>query len=378
MIEEPLDLDGVDREIVALSGPDMPRMGWGSHPCQGVYYRPTGTQPKVAFIAAHYNIDFSEHYLADHLARRDFGFLGWNTRFRGMEAFFLLDRALLDVGLGVHWLRQQGVETVVLLGNSGGGSLIAAYQAQAQQPVLRPAFAMPLAAGLDELPSGDLYLSVAAHPGRPEVLTNWLDPAVIDESDPIASDPALDMYDEENGPPYSAEFVERYRSAQRERNHRITAWAKVELERMQAAGHFDRLFTVSRTWADLRFLDGTLDPSDRPTPACYLGDPRFANRGVLGIGTLNTLRTWLSMWSLEESQCNSAEHLAAISLPSLVVQPTMDTGIFPSDAEAICDGLAAADKQLVELPGDHYFRGVEGARAQVADLLGSWVNERSG
>jgi len=377
VIEEPPNLDGVDRELVALSGPDSPRMGWGSHACQGVYYSPTGAPPKVAFIAAHYNIDFSEHYLADHLARRGFGFLGWNTRFRGMEALFLLDRALLDIGLGVRRLREQGVETVVLLGNSGGGSLIAAYQAQAQQPVIRPAFGMQLADGLDELAPGDLYVSVAAHPGRPEVLTNWLDPAVLDESDPIAGDPALDMYNEENGPPYSPEFVERYRAAQRARNEGITEWAKRELERMGAAKRFDRLFTVHRTWADLRFLDGTLDPSDRPTPACYLGDPRFANRGVLGIGTLNTLRSWLSMWSLTESQCNSDEHLAAITLPSIVVQPTMDTGVFPSDARAIHDGLAATDKQLVELPGDHYFRGAEGARSQLADLLEAWVRERS-
>ena len=377
MIEESLDLDGTERELVALSGPEMPRMGWGSHPCQGVYYRPAGARPKVAFIAAHYNIDFSEHYLADHLARRGFGFLGWNTRFRGMEAFFLLDRALLDIGLGVRWLRENGVETVVLLGNSGGGSLIAAYQAQAQQPVIRPAFGMPLADGLDDLASGDLYVSLAAHPGRPEVLTNWLDPALLEESDPVGTDAALDMYSEENGPPYSAEFVARYRAAQQARNNRITDWAKGELERVQAAGHFDRLFTVHRTWADLRFLDGTLDPSDRPTPACYLGDPHFANRGVLGIGMLNSLRSWLSMWSLSESQCNSEEHLAAISLPSLVVQPTMDTGVFPSDARAIHDGLAATDKQLVELPGDHYFRGVEDARTQVADLLAGWVTDHT-
>lgn len=378
MIEEQLDLTGVDRELVALSGPEMPRMGWGSHPCQGIYYRPAGARPKVAFIAAHYNIDFSEHYLADHLARRGFGFLGWNTRFRGMEALFLLDRALLDIGLGVRWLREQGVETVVLLGNSGGGSLIAAYQAQAQQPVIRPAAGLPLAEGLDELAPGDLYVSVAAHPGRPEVLTNWLDPAVTDEGDPLATDPELDMYEQANGPSYSPEFAERYRAAQRERNHRITEWAKAELERGQAAGRFDRLFTVHRTWADLRFLDGALDPSERPVPSCYLGDPRFANRGALGIGTINTLRSWLSMWSLTESQCNSEEHLGAITLPSLIVQPAMDTGVFPSDAQAIHDGLAATDKQLHELPGDHYFRGVEGARSEVADLLAAWVNDRAG
>ncbi|EUA16122.1 hypothetical protein I553_1097 [Mycobacterium xenopi 4042] len=86
-------------------------------------------------IATHYQIDFSEHYLADYMATRGIGFLGWNTRFRGFESSFLLDHALVDIGVGVRWLREvQGIETVVLLGNSGGGSLMAAYQSQAVEP----------------------------------------------------------------------------------------------------------------------------------------------------------------------------------------------------------------------------------------------------
>ena len=90
-------------------------------------------------IATHYQIDFSEHYLADYMATRGIGFLGWNTRFRGFESSFLLDHALVDIGVGVRWLREvQGVETVVLLGNSGGGSLMAAYQAQAVDPHVTP------------------------------------------------------------------------------------------------------------------------------------------------------------------------------------------------------------------------------------------------
>lgn len=256
---------------------------------------------------------------------------------------------------------------------------MAAYQAQSAQPVIRAPYGMGLAKGLDDLPAAELYVSVAAHPGRPEVLTNWMDAAVVDERDPMRTDPALDMYNPDNGPPYAPEFVERYREAQRARNHRITAWAKEELERVIAAGYSDGVFTLQRTWADLRFADPTIDPSDRPTPACYRGDPGKANRGVDGLGTLNTLRTWLSMWSLEESQCQSAEHLGAIAVPALVVQPTMDTGVFPSDAHAILDGLASADKQLVEMCGDHYFRDVSGTpRADVAELVGEWVRERAG
>ncbi|PQM46225.1 hypothetical protein C1Y40_03611 [Mycobacterium talmoniae] len=62
-----------------------------------------GRKPKVALIATHYQIDFAEHYLADYIATRGIGFLGWNTRFRGFESSFLLDHALVDIGVGVRW-----------------------------------------------------------------------------------------------------------------------------------------------------------------------------------------------------------------------------------------------------------------------------------
>lgn len=48
-------------------------------PCQGLYHHSVGRKPKVALIAAHYQIDFSEHYLAEYMAIRGIGFLGWNT-----------------------------------------------------------------------------------------------------------------------------------------------------------------------------------------------------------------------------------------------------------------------------------------------------------
>ena len=58
---------------------------------------------------------------------------------------------------------------------------------------------------------------------------------------------------------------------------------------------------------------------DHPPRRCYAGDPRAANYGPRGLGITNTLRTWLSMWSLADSHCIGAPHLARITLPSLVV-----------------------------------------------------------
>ena len=78
------------RKFVSVASATSARNGAGFLPCQGLYYSPTNETPKTALIAAHYNVDFSEHYLAKYMAQRGYGFLGWNTRFRGNEAFFYL------------------------------------------------------------------------------------------------------------------------------------------------------------------------------------------------------------------------------------------------------------------------------------------------
>ncbi|VEG46315.1 alpha/beta hydrolase [Mycolicibacterium flavescens] len=367
---------GVIREFVGLDSPTARRAGAGGHPCQGLYHRGVGRKPKVAMIATHYQIDFSEHYLADYMATRGIGFLGWNTRYRGFESSFLLDHALVDIGVGVRWLREvQGVETIVLLGNSGGGSLMAAYQAQAVDPHVTPLPGMRPATGLTDLPAADGYVSTAAHPGRPDVLTAWMDAAVVDETDAVASDPDLDLFEENNGPPFSTEFVERYRAAQIARNHAITDWAEAELEHVRASGFSDRPFTVLRTWADPRMVDPALEPTKRPANMCYAGVPMQANRSARGIAAACTLRNWIGMWSLRHAQTRAEPHLNRITCPALVINADQDTGVFPSDAQHIFDALAGSDKMQFSIDTDHYFT-TPGARSEQADTIAKWIAKR--
>ncbi len=341
----------MNRTFVSLG----PRAGHGSYSCQGIYYGEPGA--KVALIATHYEIDFSEHYLAEFMAERGFGFLGWNTRYRGNGQYFALEGAIADIGLGVQWLRENGAEVVVICGNSGGASLMSAYQAQAED-------------------KADLFISLCAHPGRPEVHTAWIDPSVTDEDDPLSVDPSLDMYNPDNGPPYSAEFIERYRTAQVARNERITRWAQEQLKDFEARGLYDRIFNIHRVWADPRMLDLAIDPSDRDV-GCYFGDPKRANYGPFGIGCISTMRSWLSMWSLETSGCRGAPNLAKVTVPSIVIQSTADQGVYPSDAQTIFDALASSDKKLVMVPGDHYLLQPDGARDAVADIIADWLRERT-
>jgi hypothetical protein len=329
-------------------------------------------------IAAHYSVDFAEHYLAPYIADHSIGFLGWNTRFRGADDIFRLEPALIDIAVGVRWLKEQaGAEIVVILGNSGGGSLMAAYQGEAKLPSLAARAEGIAAEALSELVPGDFFVTLAAHAGRPDVITSWSDPSVTHEADPMSTDPALDAFNPTNGPPFSDEFIGRYRDAQRARNQSITNWAKAEIARPESQNVPDRIFTFFRVWADLRFLDPRLDPSERPTPRCYLGDPAIANRRMGGLARVTTLKTWLDMWSLECSPCRGERHLMKIREPALVIQATRDVGVFPSDAQGLIDGLGSKDKVLQSAVGGHFFDDSTSERKQVAEMIAQWLAART-
>ena len=334
------------REFVGLPSPVVGRAGAGGHPCQGLYHRPAGTQPRVAFIATHYNVDFSEHYLASLMAERGFGFLGWNTRFRGNEAHFLLDHALAEIGVGVRWLREQaGAERIVLLGNSGGGSLMAAYQSQAVEPNVVPIAGMRPVPAIEDLAAGRPFRGARGPFGPARGADGLARPVGDRRARPAGGRPGA-------GPvqPRERSAVQRgvpaalpRGAARAERaHHRLGARAAGRLAGTRAR---DQLFVVSRSWADLRMIDPSIEPSDRRPNWCYLGDPMKANYGVFGVGTVSTLRSWLSMWSLRTSQCTAAPHLARITVPSLVVHATADACVYESDARALYDAIAAPDKR---------------------------------
>lgn len=387
--------EGLEVQALAMESPTKRRINLGQFPCVGNYYRPKGIWPKTAFIVSHYTASFANHYLAEYMAGRGYGFLGWNIRSVGapVAAGFNLEHSLIDLGVGVCWLREVAkVENVVILGNSGGSSLMGAYQAQALDPHIDAGSAPP--EELEKLIPADFYVSLAAHPGRATVFTEWLDPSVTDENDPLSRDPDLDMYDPKNAPPYSEEFIARYRQAQIDRNERITLWAEAELARIGAGrphssttltgeeafgvpstdGIFDRFFSVPRQFADLRFLDLAIDPSKRPV-GCYMGDPLEANYSNYGLAPVTSAREWLAMWSLSRTQVRSEDQLPRITQPAIVISASHDQGCFPSHAQAIFDALGSQDKQLLFLDGMHYFEEY-GSRDDLADRLANWLEER--
>ncbi len=361
-----------DAQFVGLPSPTGPRSEVGGHPCQGLYWTPKGQRPRVALIATHYNVDFAEHYLAPYLATRGYGFLGWNTRYRGAEDLFTLEHALVDIGAGVKWLRDNGVERVVILGNSGGGSLMGAYQAEATAPTLHAAMQGAANAALANLPKTDLYISLNAHSGRPEVLTNWLDPSVTDERDPVATDPSLNMYDKEHGPPYSEDFVTRYRAAQRARNQRITDWCKSELKRLNAAGIPDFLFRCSAPGPICGSWTGA---SIRPIASrrAAIAAIRRSRTAVSGSDAPARCAAGSAMWSLETSKCQGPEQLAKFAIPALVIQSRADQGVFLSDARKMFEAVGSQDKTVELIPGNHYLEDGPDYRHRAAAIIADWL-----
>ena len=354
--------ENVESRYLSTESSSSKRSFTGQPPCVGLYWTPKGQDPEVGYMLVHPAVDFSEHYLAAPLASRGFGVLGYGTRYRAMEEKFVLESALDDIAAGTKWLVENtGIKKLVLIGTSGGGALMAAYQARAQQD--------------SSLRGGDAFVFLNAHPGRADVLTDWLDPSVLDESDPTKRDPSLDMYNPVNGPPYAPEFQARYRAAQRQRNKRITEWAKNELKRLNEAGISDRLFSVDRASADLRFMDPTIDPSDRPSPACFQGHPQKANNGVGFLARATTLETWLSIWSLEDSQSRFEHQAAKILLPTIVIQATGDVGVFPSQAREIFAMIGSKQKELEWVPGAHCFEDSKESVENVADLIFEWTKK---
>ncbi|GAA1480783.1 alpha/beta fold hydrolase [Gordonia sinesedis] len=298
------------------------------------------------------------------LARAGHHVIYCNSRYRGVDSALLMEKVTQDLAECVRDTKQRlGYAKVVLAGWSGGGSLSAFYQQQAQQPTVRssPSGDGPDLTACDLIPADGLML-LAAHISRHGTLTEWIDPSILDESDPSRRDRDLDLYDPTNPhqPPYDDDFLAVYRQAQIARNRRITAWVRDKLDGLRAAGRPDDEygFVVHGTMADPRWLDPAVDPNDREPGTCYLGDPRVVNMGPVGLARFCTLRSWLSQWSYDDANADSLRAGPDIAVPTLVVSNSADNACTPSHAHRMYAAIGHPDKELHEIPGaTHYYAG---------------------
>ena len=306
-----------------------------------------------------------------------------NPRFQGNDTALIMEKCVIDLGAAIRDLKKKfGYRNIIFGGWSGGGSLSLFYQEQAEKPSIQTTPAGDIADLVAaELEPAQGIMLLAAHVSRSVTLTEWMDPSILNEDDPLTRDRALNLYDPENPnqPPYSENFLTSFRAAQIARNRRITDWVQAKLDDFRGRGELNRefAFTVHGTMADPRWLDSSIEPSDREPGVCYLGDPKIVNDGPVGLARFTTLRSWLSQWSYDESKANGLANAANISVPLLAISNTADTACSPSHAQRLFDAVAHADKKLVHVKGaTHYYAGQKKELAYCVDQITQWLQDK--
>jgi pimeloyl-ACP methyl ester carboxylesterase len=341
---------------------------------------PRGAPSDTVFLFMHPATTLNMLPMPAALADAGLHVLCAGSRYAKNDSALIMEKVVYDLGQYVRHARDAlGYRKVVLVGWSGGGSLSLFYQAQAEHPTIT---ATPAGDPYDLTQAGlqpaDGIIFIAAHLSRAETLTEWLDPSVRDELDPDNRDPALDIYaaDAASKPPYAAQFVATFRTAQLARNRRITARGRELLDRFahRNDGEMERGFVVHRTNCDVRWLDPAVDPNGRKPGWCFLGDPRIANVAPAGLARFSTLRSWLSQWSYDHSNAKGTVNAARItSCPVIQIVNSADDAVPATHNPAIRAALATKDKEYVEIEGaTHYYLGQPAELAKCITTVTDW------
>ncbi|MEM9623992.1 MAG: alpha/beta hydrolase [Pseudomonadota bacterium] len=311
-----------------------------------------------------------------------------NSRYRGADYALIMEKVAHDLGEAILDAKTRlGYQRVVLAGWSGGGSLSMWYQALAEAGggITETAAGDPYEVTADRLPAADAVLMLAAHVSRHCIFTEWLDPSILDETQPAVRSAELNLYDPSNPnqPPYSPDFLTEFAAAQVARNRRITAWVKEQLAAIRISGnpHRELAFTVHGTMADPRWLDPAIEPSDRVPGVCYLGDPEVVNDGPVGLARYCSLRSWLSQWSFDDARCDALAAGSGVSVPVLVVGNSADDACTPSHTSRLFEAVSHSRKQLHVVQGaTHYYTGADGKQhlQEAVSVVGNFIAAQLG
>jgi pimeloyl-ACP methyl ester carboxylesterase len=392
---------------------NVPLVAQDNGESEGALYARGGEQTVVCFM--HPRGDMRRHYAIPAMLEAGFACFAQAGRWLNNDTALIHEALILDVAEAMRFLRGKGFAKVVLFGNSGGGALYSLYQSQAATPPAErfkdTAAGDPFDLGRFEMPEADAIIQLATHLGQGALLEAAIDPSVTDEHDALSCDPALDMYNPDNGfvpfpasSTYTSEFLERYAKAQTARVARIDAIARARIEQnrffmkrfgteklgelparerqfIERRAFVGSYIQVFRTEAHPGYADLSIDPSKRDIGSFHALRPDLFNFMAPGFGKLITPQAWLSTWSGHSSRALTLRSSAKLTLPTLVVAYAGDNVVFKSATDRIFAASPAQDKQHLTFPGDHMGLPTlqapnEDGRAPALAAVSKWIAER--
>ena len=402
----------------------------------GVLYEPAAGTPEmpVAVLVVHSDEDYLTFPTGEEMAARGCRVLCANVMNKEGIIFSQLKKMKV-VKAGVLYLKSlPDVEKVILMGHSGGGTLMSAYQAVAENgPSIfqGPEMIYPWD-GVEDLIPADGIMLLDSNWGNSVMQLFSLDPAVENEQSGKMLDPSLDLFNPENGfdpagSVYSQEFIKRFQRAQSIRNNTILDFALNRLLLLEegkgnfsddeplfipgsAQGFFNnklyaqdvRLFSHTRKPYLLLHPDGSrtteiIKSLRGPENPKSFTDSFWEGARILSIRTYLSsyaVRTDLDygfdedhVWGIDWSSTYSSPvgNMEYVKVPTLVMGMTAGWEFLAS--ETIFEHAAAPDKSIAFIKGaTHKFtpaRHLEAFPGQYGDTIRTlhdyikeWISER--
>ncbi|MGN1191892.1 MAG: alpha/beta hydrolase [Dorea sp.] len=387
----------------------------------------------IAVLVMHSDEDYLTFSTGPELARRGIRTLCANVM--NKEGILYTQNEKMEcVKEAIEYLRSlEGVEKIILMGHSGGASLLTAYQCMAENGkdvFSGPEKLFPWHAE-HELPPADGLMLLDANWGNAVMQLFSLDPAVTDEKSGKNLDASIDLFNPENGfdpngSTFSDEFIRRFQTAQGQRNMRLVAAAQERLEKINSGeGLYEddepfiipgasQSFFNNRLFAqDIRLMSHTKEPqllihADGSITEEIVHSVRHAENPVSMTGSfwegarILSVKNYLSsyavrteedfgydedhVWGIDWSSTYAAApgNVQGIHVPTLVMG--MTGGWEYLAAETIYNMSAAEDKHLSFVEGASHklktakeyeeYRGQFGDTLKlVHDYVADWLTE---
>lgn len=206
----------------------------GIVPC--MLYEPLhpGEKSKIGIVLMHSDDDYIEFTPAMALAERGYRVAASHVS----KTSSPLDIKITEVAQIVRYLKNYpGVEKVLLLGHSGGATLMSAYQSVAENGanIFQGAERIISIDDIGEIPAADGIMLLDSNFGNGVMSLVSLDPAIIDESTGMKRNPEIDLFNPANGYDsskchFSDEFVKKFFKAQAERMNRLIDFCQNRVE----------------------------------------------------------------------------------------------------------------------------------------------------